>query len=252
MIQGLYTAADGMLAVEAKQSAISNNIANTSTPGYKRAEPILSGFYTVFSDQLRQPFHFNIQTAPGGGVRLGETSSDQTPGALTEVDNPLAMALQGPGYFVVDTPQGQRFTRSGNFTMNGQGQLATMDGYTVEGVGGQPIDVRGGKVEVGTDGSVRVGRVPAGQIRLLDFKSTRGFRREGNNLFSAPAQEVANATPPTNTYVQANALESSNVNLPREITEMMLGMRAYEANQKVVQAIDATMGRLIDQVGFPG
>jgi flagellar basal-body rod protein FlgF len=251
MIQGLYTAANGMFAVEAKQAAIANNIANTSTPGYKRAEPILSGFYTEFSAQLRQPFHFDISPAPGGGVRVGETFADLAEGPLTETDNPLAMALQGPGFFVVNTPGGERYTRSGAFTIDPQGQLATQDGYKVQGVGGTPIDVRNGKVEVGTDGTIRVDSVAAGQLRLLQFPSTRALKRDGGNLFSASPAEVQKATPPTNTFVQNKALESSNVNLPQEITSMMLGMRAYEANQKVVQAIDSTMGRLIDQVGFP-
>lgn len=251
MIQGLYTAASGMFAVEAKQSALSNNIANTSTPGYKRAEPILSGFYAQFSKELQQSFHFDVTDAPGGGVRVGETFSDLSAGVLTETDNPLQMALQGPGFFVVNTPAGERYTRTGAFVVDPQGQLATQDGYKVQGVGGQPIDVRGTKVEVGTDGNIRVDNTSAGQLRLLSFASTRNLKREGNSIYSASAQDLASAKPPTDTFVQGKSLESSNVNLPKEITEMMLGMRAYEANQKVVQAIDATMGRLIDQLGFP-
>lgn len=251
MIQGLYTAAAGMLAVESKQSAISNNIANTSTPGYKRSEPVLSGFYTLFSEELRNPFRFDISPAPGGGVRVGETYPDLTPGVLIETSNPLSMALQGSGFFVVNTPDGERYTRSGAFTVNNQGQLATQEGYPVQGTGGTPIDVRGGNVEVGRDGSIRVDGVTAGQVRLVDFDSTRNFKREGSNLFSAPPEALPTAKPPTNTFVQGKTLENSNVNLPKEISSMMLGLRAYEANQKVIQAIDATMGRLIDQVGFP-
>ena len=251
MIQGLYTAAAGMLAVESRQSAISNNIANTSTPGYKRSEPVLSGFYTVFSQELRNPFRFDNNPAPGGGVRVGETYPDLTPGVLVESNNPLSMALQGDGFFVVETPAGERYTRSGAFTVNNQGQLATQEGYPVLTAGGGPIDVRGGNVQVGRDGTVNVAGVPAGQLRLLAFESTRNFKREGANLFSAPPEALQTARTPTDTFVQGKSLENSNVNLPKEITSMMLGLRAYEANQKVVQAMDATLGRLIDQVGFP-
>lgn len=251
MIQGLYTAAAGMLAVESKQSAISNNIANASTPGYKRSEPVLSGFYTIFSEELRNPFRFDTSPAPGGGVRVGETFPDLTPGVLVETSNPLSMALMGPGMFVVDTPSGERYTRSGAFTVNQQGQLSTQEGYPVQGTGGTPIDVSGGKVEVSNDGNIRVDGVPAGQLRLVEFESTRNFQREGSNLFSAPQEAIQASKPATNTFVQGKSLENSNVNLPKEISSMMLGLRAYEANQKVVQAIDATMGRLIDQVGFP-
>jgi len=251
MIQGLYTAASGMAAVESKQSAISNNIANASTPGYKRSEPILSGFYTMFSSSLQQPFHFDIQTAPGGGVRVAETVPDLSSGGLTEVGDPLSMALQGPGMFVTNTPAGERYTRSGAFTINSQGQLATQEGYAVQAVGGGTIDVRNGDVEVGTDGTVRVDGVPAGQLRLIEFDTLRFMRREGNNMFAATPEQLQQSKPATNTLVQGGALEASNVSLPKEMSQMMLGLRAYEANQHVIQAINETMGRLIDQVGFP-
>lgn len=251
MIQGLYTAAAGMYAVESKQSAIANNIANASTPGFKRAEPILSGFYTLFSGSLRQPFHFDIATAPGGGVRVGETVADQSGGGLTEVGDPLSMALLGPGMFVVNTPAGERYTRSGAFTINQQGQLATHEGDAIQAVGGGTIDVRNGDVEVSSDGTVRVDGIPAGQVRLIEFESTRLLRREGGNLFAATPEQVQSAKPASTTSVEGGALEASNVNLPKEMSAMMLGLRAYEANQKVIQAIDSTMSRLIDQVGFP-
>lgn len=252
MIQGLYTAASGMYAVESKQSAIANNIANASTPGYKRAEPILSGFYTMFQQSMRQPFHFDIETAPGGGVRVGETVPDLSGGGVTEVGDPLSMALIGPGMFVVNTPAGERYTRSGAFSINQQGMLATQEGDPIQAVGGGTIDARNGKVEVSSDGTVRVDGIPAGQLRLVEFDSTRLLRREGGNLFAIPTgQNTTQPAPATKTTVQGGALESSNVNLPKEMSQMMLGLRAYEANQKVIQAIDSTMGRLIDQVGFP-
>lgn len=251
MIQGLYTAASGMLAVESRQSAISNNIANSSTPGFKRAEPILSGFYAVFSEELQNPFRFDVNEAPGGGVRVGETYNDLSAGILTETSNPLSMALQGEGFFVVETPEGERYTRNGAFTVNAQGQLATQAGFAVQGTGGGPIDVRGSAVEVGRDGSITVDGTVAGQLRVLEFESTRRFVPQGDGLFAAPVDAVASARPAGDTFVQGKALESSNVSLPKEVAAMMLGLRAYEANQKVVQAIDATMGRLIDQIGFP-
>ena len=251
MIQGLYTAASGMAAAESRQSAIANNIANASTHGYKRAEPVLSGFYAMFSNSLRQPFHFDIQTAPGGGVHVAETVADMRSGGLTEVGDPLAMALQGPGMFVANTPNGERYTRSGSFRINDQGQLASQDGYPIQALGGGTIDVRNGKVEVGTDGSVRVGGVPAGQLRLMEFESMGDLRREGNNMYIASPAQLQSAKPATKTTVHGHSLESSNVNVPKEMTQMLLGLRAYEANQHVIQAIDGTMGRLIDQIGFP-
>ena len=108
MNQGLYTAATGMLAIEARQTALANNVANISTPGFKRHEPVKLGFYQVFSATNRHPFHFNARPVPGGGVTIAETYSDLGGGLLQATGTPTNLALQGPGYFVLDTPMGER------------------------------------------------------------------------------------------------------------------------------------------------
>ena len=250
MIQGLYTAAGGMIATENRQAVIANNIANASTPGYKTHSPVQLGFYQVFTGKLQRPFRFDTEAAPAGGVKIVETYPDMRTGILRDTDNPFNVALEGPGFLVLDTPRGERYSRAGDFVVDGQGQLSTADGFKVQSVSGQPIDVRGGRVNIGRDGQVTVDGAEAGQLRLVEFEQPTRLVREGSNLFSASDELREKSAAAANTIVEQGSLEMSNVDLPREMIQMMLGMRAYEANQRVIQGIDASIGQLIEQVGM--
>ena len=256
MNQGLYTAASGMIAIEARQTAIANNIANVATPGFKRHEPVKLGFYQTFTEKLRHPFHFDVRPAPGGGVKLVETYTDLSGGQLESTGNPMNLALQGPGYFVVDTPRGERFTRSGDFSIDAEGHLSTVAGFKVQSVDGDPILVGAGEFLVGEDGTVTADGVAAGRIRMIEFAQPERLLREGNNLYRATDEvlrqstEVADAAT-YSTLVASRYLERSNVNVTSEMTALMMGLRAYQANQKVIQTIDSTLGRLIERVGMP-
>ncbi len=251
MIQGLYTAASGMIAVEGRQDIIANNIANTGTPGFKRQEPVQLGFYQIFNEQLRHPFHYNRQAAPAGGVKIVETFPQLASGTLRPTGNTLDLGLRGPGFMVVDTPGGERFTRSGEFTVDVDGHLATRDGYKVQSVAGAPIDVRGGAVVVAQGGGVTVDGVPAGQVRMVEFTAPERLERQGDSLYRASEAVRAQMTDASGTTIEQGQIEMSNVNVTLEMSKMMLGLRAYEANQRVIQTIDSTVGRMIDQVGMP-
>lgn len=248
MIPGLYTAASGMIAVEQRQDIIANNLANAATPGYKRLQPVQLGFYEVLSPKMIKPFHFNREAAPAGGVKSVESFANLAPGSLRITEDPLSLAVNGPGYIVVNTPQGERYTRDGHFTMDPDGQLSTAEGYKVLDSTGSPIDVSGGTVTISKEGNVKINGVTAGQIQIVEFQNPTRLEREGHNLYRASDAVVQQSAPASGTSLVQGALEMSNVQLPVEMTSMMLGMRAYEANQKVIQAIDGATSRLIDQV----
>lgn len=248
MIPGLYSAASGMLAEEMRQSAVANNVANAATPGFKRQAPVSMGFYNVFSKKMRGPFYWETQAAPGGGAKMVETYPDLGAGAFRETGNPLNVALSGPGYMAIDTPRGERYTRSGDFTVDIDGNLATQDGYKVQSVEGKPIDVRGGKVNISRDGHVTVDGVEAGQIRMVEFETPQRLVREGANLYSAPDEIAQRSAAAADTTVQQSYLEMSNVSMPYEMIQMIQGARIYEANQKIIQSLDSTMGALIEHV----
>lgn len=252
MIQGMYAAATGLMAVEDRQAVVANNISNASTPGFRRQDPVQKGFYSVFSQEMRKPFHFDINKAPGGGVKIEETFTDTNPGVISRTGNSLDVALQGPGYIAVDTPQGERYTRAGHFMLDAQGQLCTADGYRVQNVsGGGGIVARGGTLNISRDGRVLVDGQPVGQLRVVEFADPHGLTREGYNYFAASEQAAQSVRPAGNTVVEHESLEMSNVSLPYEMVKMMVGVRAYAANQKVITTLDETTTKLIEQVGMP-
>lgn len=249
MIPGLYTAASGMIAVEQRQDIIANNLANVATPGYKRLQPVQLGFYEVLSPKLLNPAHFNREAAPAGGVKSVESFTNLAPGSLRITEDPLNLALTGPGYVVVNTPQGERYTRDGHFSRDQEGQLATAEGYKVLADDGTPIDVAGGTITISQEGSVLVDGLVSGKIQVVEFQEPKRLERVGDNLYRASDAILQQSGAAKETNLVQGSLEMSNVQLPVEMTSMMLGMRAYEANQKVIQAIDGATSRLIDQVG---
>ena len=247
MIQGLYAAASGMISLEDRMAVTANNVANASTPGFRTQNAIQRGFDEVLLSQYRRPVWLNSEKAPGGGLRTLETFTDTRSGPVTMTGNALNVALSGPGYIAVSTAGGERYTRNGSFTIDGDGQLSTTDGLKVLGQGGGGIDASGGSVEIDEEGRVSVDGREAGRIRLVEFEDPHGLTREGHNLYAAttPGAEA------TETRVAPKSLEMSNVQVPYEMTQMTLALRMYSANQKVINAFDETMTRLINEVGAP-
>ena len=251
MIPGLYSAATGMIAAEQRQDIIANNLANVSTPGYKRLQPVQLGFYEVFSARALHPFYFNQEAAPGGGVKSVESFTNLSAGSLRITEDPLSLALTGPGYFVVQTPNGDRYTRNGQFMVDADGHLATAEGYKVLSSTGAPLEVSGGFISITREGNVLVDGLAAGELQLIEFQNPERLLREGDNIYSASDEVLEQSAAATETTIAHGAVEMSNVQLPVEMSNMMLGMRAYEANQRVIQAIDESTSRLIDQVAGP-
>jgi flagellar basal-body rod protein FlgF len=252
MIQGLYAAASGMMAVEDRQAVIANNIANALTPGFKRQMAVQVGFYELFAGERAHPQRFDHDDAPGGGLKMSETFSDYSNGIARHTGNALDIALVGPGFITLATPNGNMLTRNGRLSVGKEGQLATGDGDTVLSVDGDSIEVAGGGlIEIDENGQVKVDGELRGQIGILEFENLGMLTRSGNSLYEASASMMNTARPAELTRVLSESLEMSNVQLPTEVAHMMLALRAYAANQRVISSIDETVSRLIDQVGAP-
>lgn len=251
MIQGLYAAASGMLAVEDRQATIANNIANAATVGFKRQSTVQEGFQEVYFNALRNPVWLNLERGPGGGVRTTETYTDYSNGSLVPSGNPLDLALIGPGFMSVSTSTGEAFTRNGHLALSDAGRLVTSDGYEILDVDGGPIDVGEGIISIDGTGRIMVNGVAAGQIGIVEFEDPHMLERLGFTLYRASEEALARSGPAQSTSVAGNTIETSNVKIPMEISDMMLALRAYSANQRVINAIDETVSRLIDSVGSP-
>jgi len=225
MERGLYIAAAGMLAEQARQDQISHDLANAATNGYKPDRVAQRSF----SQALLENTATGQTIGPlGRGPVVDKMVTDMSQGELKSTGAPLDLAIAGDGFFGLRTARGVRYTRDGSFQSNGRGELVDQFGNLVLGRGGNPVKVSGdGTVDADSVGVFALqGAVKAGDDQ---WTGTAGGQAQG---------QVLTAT-----------LESSGVDAGHTMVEMMSSLRAYEANQKAVTTIDSTLGLGATQVG---
>ncbi len=257
MIRSLYIAATGMNAQQTNMDVISNNLANTSTNGFKKGR-------AVFEDLLYQTLHqpgaqSSQQTLlPSGlqlgtGVRPAATERIFTQGNLTQTSNAKDVAINGDGFFQVLMPDGTTaYTRDGSFQVDNNGQLVTASGYPVQPAITIPANAL--SLTIARDGTVSVtqpgntANVQIGTFQLATFINNAGLQSLGENLYAETAASGAPnvAQPGTNGagVLNQNYVETSNVNVVEELVNMIQAQRAYEINSKAVTASDQMLQRL--------
>lgn len=265
MIRGLYTAASGMVAEQFNQDAISNNLANVSTTGFKKDEAVFKAFPT----QLLKRIHDRLDASAGSGQALGLVQSPQQLGALgqgtlidatvtnfsdgsvTRTDRPLDLALQGNGLFTVERGDGSiAYTRAGNFTLNAEKQLVTMNGDKVMATGGQPLVLDGKEIVISEAGQVVLDGREVGKLEFAAYDPTH-MQKLGESLYTRQpdALEGVGEEPVAEARIQQGFLEQANVQVVSEMVRMISVMRSYEANQKTIQMQDQSLNKLINDVG---
>ncbi len=215
---------------------MANNMANALTPGFKATRPVYNGSVldaSIDSNQVPQTY-----------VNIPSTYVHFSDGPLMSTGNSLDLAIEGPGFFVVSTPNGTMYTRDGQFKINQSKQLATIDGYPVEGQNGGPITVSG-NVKVESDGSVYVDGSRVDKVKVSDFSDTTYLKSFGKSLF-VNAGTNNTEKDASNFSIKGGAYEGSNVDTMKEMVEMITAMRAYEAYTKADQAVDDSLGKLLD------
>jgi flagellar basal-body rod protein FlgF len=239
MAGGTYSALSGLQTRLAQLDRIASDIANAGTAGYKTERvPTVEARRPDFGQVLQTAI--DVAAAPG--------LIDFRDGQIQTTNRDLDVALDGRGFFEVDTPQGVRYTRSGQFSRQPDGTLVTADGNVIRGDTGGPIVVGQGAIAFEPDGSVRAGGVLAGKLKVVDFGDYVGLRREGN-FFRADAGSVATAAPPTS-RVLGGALEASNVQLPERMVQLTEVSRAFEALQRgITTLMNDVDGRAISELG---
>ncbi|OCL25637.1 flagellar biosynthesis protein FlgF [Orenia metallireducens] len=244
MIRGLYTSAAGMENALLKNNTISNNLANINTPGYKKQITIEKSF----SNKLLNKIYNNVTTIGkvGTGVGIDRIANDFNTGSFKETANTFDWAIKGEGFFAIQTPQGIRYTRNGNFTINNQGQVVTQNGHLVMGEGGILQIPNGGKVNI-DDNNIVVDGKALGRVQIVSFANKSGLIKEGDTLFRR-GPEVGGTFRATGEIVQG-FLEESNVSAVQEMIKMIDNSRVYEADQKVIQAHNDTLGKAVNEVG---
>ena len=228
MDRGLYLAASGMLAEQQRQNQIANDLANSSTAGYKAERTTQQSFgQMLLTNSVTGQQIGNVTTAVG----VTNTVTDWTPQPLKDTGEPLDFAINGDGFFAVKTAEGTRYTRNGQFSADANGQLTTLQGDLLLGRDNQPI-------KLGDDGKV--------DPRLLNVVLLNNPEKEGNNYITGTPGTVAGQTAG---QVRSGALEGSGADPAQSMVDMMASMRAYEAGQKVIQTIDETLGKAAGSVG---
>lgn len=245
MLRGIYAAASGMAAQEVRQAATSNNIANASTVGYKRDVAVSQSFAMALND---------VATGSALGkapmlISVAVCRTDMSMGVMTATDGTFDLGLEGEGFFVIETEAGERYTRAGSFQRDAEGWLVTPEGHRVLGVNG-PVRVGAG-FTVAADGSYSSLGEPGGTLLIMTAAKPEALVKAGEALFM-PAEgddpSMAPAAPGAAQVVQG-MLEMSNVNVVREMVDMITGFRAYEAMQRAITSHDALLDAAINQVG---
>lgn len=240
MIKGLYKSASAMIPRIKKQEASANNIANASTPGYKK-ERIFT--QELSKAELKIAHRRNVWEQP----MIDKSYTSFTPGVFDNTGNPLHMAIDGDGFFTLELPDGTRaLTRNGAFSVNNQGFLEIPGGAMVMGEGGI-IEVGSGVVEVSATGIVSSDGLTVGRIMPVTVNDLQALDKIGNSMFVVP--DEVELIPVTKATVQQGYLEASNVDIVREMIEMIISFRNFEADSKSISVQDQSLEHLFSRVG---
>jgi len=233
MLEGLYTAAAGMAAQQQRMDAVSNDVANVNTAGYK-------GVRVGFHDLIYQRTASGVSTGSGAAaVDLGRTSAQ---GSLQKTDQPLDLAIIGDGYFQVRQASTGRnvLTRNGSFQTDSNGQLTTAEGDTLVPPIQIPKGIDPSSLTIGTDGTVSAAGRRLGQIQLVTVPAPTGLAAAGNGYFTVTAAS-GGVRRTTTATVQQGVLESSNVDLADAMVDMMDAQRSYSMASKAIHMQDQMM-----------
>ena len=238
MSSGIYIATAGAVAQSQALDATANNIANASTSGF-HADRV------SFKETLGRAKSADmamVAPATAHGV-------DGQNGPMLQTENPLDLAIDGDGLFGVQTPQGTRYTRAGNFQIDANRELVSQDGFKVRGEGGAPISIPpdATQIAVTADGDISADGQSIGRLELVKFAPAQ-LKREGGSLFSASGVPTKGAERPK---VRSGMLESSNVNIVRGVVDLVKVSRTYESLMKMIQGYHDIESRAARDLGGP-
>lgn len=251
MIRALHTSATGMSAQESNVNTISNNIANVNTAGFKKAR-------TEFDDLLYETVQeagskssgnsdYNVGVQVGSGAKVSATRKIHSQGAPQMTNNPYDLMVNGEGFFGIIGPNGElKYTRDGSFNVDAQGNLVSRAGHKVFPGVVVPPNIM--KINISEDGVVdaytrdSIDPINLGQIPVFTFVNPTGLRSEGGNLLGATSgsgQPMQNRAGENGSgIIMQGAIETSNVNVMNEMTDLIKAQRAYEMNSKVMGIAD--------------
>lgn len=243
MIGGMIDAVKGCLKEEMRMDVTSNNLANSTVIGFKKER---ISFQNLLDRQENAGVPIEGSGTGSNDSALIHIKTDLSQGDIRVTGNSLDFTIYGKGFFRVDTPDGIRYTRKGNFKLDAMGFLVTQGGYQVMGKGG-PINISGGEIHVDGQGAIESDGSEVGQIDVVDFEDYKTLIKEGNALYKNDSGDPGVA-PPLETKIEQGYVELSNVNVAEEMIQMIHSLRAFESYQKAIQVLDGLNNRAINEV----
>lgn len=239
MQNALYVGLSRQIALHREMDVIANNLANMDTNGFK-ADGVTFEEYLATKARVDRAAPADQRVA---FVRESGSITDFTQGTLQQTGGALDLAVRGDGYFVVETPQGERYTRNGSFALNDKGELVNQQGYRVRGQNGPlQFDQQDNSITFAREGTITAINgnqnqvIERGKIRLVRFDDQNSLVREGNGLYSAGGQAPQNVKETTS--IVQGSLEKSNVNPIIEMSRMLEVMRAYQSLASMMTKTD--------------
>ena len=259
MIKGLYNSAAGMLPLPYQQDLITNNLANVNTAGYKQDRAFIRELVTAdlylnenqIASSGTTPPMVNIsppafRASVGNSSQVVQMQTEFQQGTLEVTGVDFNIAIKGDGFFTVQTPDGIRVTRGGNFQMNPDGNLATVEGYQVLGTDG-PLNVQGGNFKVLQNGDVYINNNLVGTLQIVDFEKPYALTKVSDNLFVP--HEGATAQTSENFTIHQGMLERANAHPIDQLVSMIEIQRYFEWGQRAIRLQDETLQQAVGQVG---
>ena len=241
MTQAMYAASVGAFNNQQKLDVLANNLANINTPGFKQDRLVFRVPVEREGDSSTDYLQGPSSPIPSG------SRTDFSQGILRRTDNALDLALDGTGFFCIETPGGTHYTRNGRFTINADGVLSTMEGFTVLGQGGK-IQITGANVHVDEEGNVSVDGSDVGTLKIVTVSQPEFLKKLGSTLFALDRAGIAEEKA-EGFKIREGFIEASNVNGIRAMTEMIDISRAYESYKKTIQYLNDATKKSIDGVG---
>ncbi|MBC8205487.1 flagellar hook-basal body protein [bacterium] len=242
MIKGIWTSAAGMCPRMFRQEIAANNLANVTTTGFKKERAYFKSMLDaeLMAEKDRDKYSRLLE--------IEQVMTNYSQGLLEETHNPLDLAIVGDGFFAIQTPQGEMYTRNGNFKIDARSRLVTSENMVALDDRNRPIYITEGKVFINEAGEVSIDDRIVGKLKIRDFPQPYQLQKAANSLFT-PINNTVVSSPATMYKVRHGFLERSNVQPVEEMLNMIVYFRNYEADSRILMAQDDTLRRAVNDVG---
>lgn len=262
--KGIYTAVSGAMAQTQKLDTIANNLANINTSSFKRDGQVFKEYLTAAekdTDVIQVPritasveSFYDMQGGDRGYVDSVGTYTDFSQGSMKPTGNAFDVAVEGKGMFEVLTPEGVRYTRNGAFAINGEGRLVNKEGFAIlkSGVGQPPesrfITLNDQPLVITQQGEIWQGDNMQGKLSLVNIDNLQALQKIGNSMYTLKSNMAPVVTEDATSGLHQGFLEGSNVNIVKEMTDMIATNRVFESTQKAIKSFDQMDEKLVNDV----